>query len=200
MSTTDVEICSRSLAELGDEPILSLDDPSKRARFCKQLYPNVRDEVLCDAPWNCATKRVALALSVTPPAWGFTNRFQLPSDYLNFVSIEHPLTPWRREEDSILSHDSEMNLVYVFRLVDVSRMDPLLQDALVMKLAAALVGPLSRDASRRTQLEALYQERLSKAQIRDAKEAPVEQLISSTWINAHLGANDEFFRGIEHVP
>ena len=41
-----VSVCNRALSKIGDEiQIASLDDSSKPARYCKILYPEVRDMV-----------------------------------------------------------------------------------------------------------------------------------------------------------
>ena len=59
--TTAVTICSNALLELGADPINSLEEGTKFARLCANLYPSLRDDVLRAHYWKCATKRVTLS-------------------------------------------------------------------------------------------------------------------------------------------
>ena len=66
--TSMVSICNRALSKIGDEiTILSVDDATKPARYCKILYPETRDMVLRSYPWRFALKRYRLAPSAEPP-------------------------------------------------------------------------------------------------------------------------------------
>ena len=75
-----VDICSNALRKIGVAPITALTDDSDAARLCNALWPEQRDTVLRDHPWNFAQRRAALALLVTAPTWKYSNAFQLPND------------------------------------------------------------------------------------------------------------------------
>lgn len=57
--TSIVSVCNRALSKIGDELIImSLDDETKPARYCKALYDDTRDFVLRSYPWRFALKRL----------------------------------------------------------------------------------------------------------------------------------------------
>ena len=63
MAASDVNICSRSLQELGEEPISALTDNNKRAEKCNLIYSSVRDNLLSMHPWKFALRRVQRELN-----------------------------------------------------------------------------------------------------------------------------------------
>ena len=83
-----VDICNIALRKLGASTIMSLDDESEEARLCKLLFPFVRDCELRKYFWSFAIKRVLLPASVEVPAFGYTTKYNLPSDFLRLVPSE----------------------------------------------------------------------------------------------------------------
>lgn len=197
MAVDEVGICNMALVLVGEERINALTEDNKPARFCNEHYPNIRDEVLREGSWNVATRRAALSIDSTKPVYEFTNAFQLPTDYLRLIKKENPRLPHRIEEDKLLSDEGSMNIKYVFRLTDVSRMDPLLQKAIATKLGAELAIPIAQNLNLHQTLSALYTERIAEARLQDSMEGPLEVIESTAWADARLsGVGDPTFRRI----
>ena len=72
---------------LGGAPFSSFDEPKPHVRIAANLYPGVRDDVLRKHSWNCCTARVILAPLTTPPAFDFTQQFQLPGDWIRTLQV-----------------------------------------------------------------------------------------------------------------
>ena len=62
MGTTAEAICNTALTMLGEEPILTLSEDNKPARFCNANYDNQRKMVLRAGRGNAATSRATAAL------------------------------------------------------------------------------------------------------------------------------------------
>jgi hypothetical protein len=186
MAVDEVGIGNMALTLIGEEPITSFDEDSKPARFVKQHYENVRDFVLRQHCWSCATRRATLALSAVAPEWGFANAYQLPTGYLRLVEIECNKSEYAIEEDKLLSDGSPMRIVYIFRLTDVAKMDPLLQQAIAAMLAAELSIAIVQNRDLMRMLFQLYKDKVEEAKTVDVVEGPIETAEMSTWLEARL--------------
>lgn len=88
MQISTVDICNMALANIGQNPIQSLEGPSLAQRTCKLRFDEARLEALRGALWNFASLwRVGVRLDVTPkPPWRFA--FQYPPDALKVFEIQ----------------------------------------------------------------------------------------------------------------
>lgn len=78
---SQISICNTALGRIGiSELIEDIEDPNTRARACKNLYDNVRDQVLEDFPWDFAQTVVALAQISDEYSLGYKYRYGLPAD------------------------------------------------------------------------------------------------------------------------
>ena len=58
---TKLEIANNALAALGQEPLETIEDVSREARFVRAFWGPLRDEILRRHPWNFAIRRIILA-------------------------------------------------------------------------------------------------------------------------------------------
>ena len=184
MAINEVGIGNMALTHIGAEPVLSFTENSKTARFLCHNYENARDQVLRMHPWGCASKRASLNRLLEPPAWGYTFQFQLPEDWIRNIQIEDNKDDFAIEGDRIFYDFETLNLRYVFRLIDVKKMDTLLQQSIALLLAAkgAVVITGNRELAR--DLAAQFREMLNLAQQVDAVEGPIEVVAIDDWIMA----------------
>jgi hypothetical protein len=63
MATSAEAICNEALQELGEQPITSLSDTTKRAEACNLIYASERDRLLKSHPWKFALRRVKTSLN-----------------------------------------------------------------------------------------------------------------------------------------
>lgn len=170
MATTNVEIVNDALARLGVSPINALSDTTKQAQFANRFYNQTLDEVLASRQWPFATKRVTLtAITPKPTAeWGFG--YNLPSDYLRLIQINNDEIAtikhkFALEGTKLMTDDSAVTIVYVARETAVSIYSPLFCEALSIKLASKLCGPLTGSKEMAVEFLKLYEQTFNVPEI-----------------------------------
>lgn len=150
-----IDICNLGLSNLGDEAnIASFTEGSAQAEHCKRFYPIARDAVLEKHTWNCATRRVALALlAVTPPAsWLYV--YQRPTTALRVIAV----LPEGVSEDSdsedftqeiladgtqvIYTNTENATVRYIALVTDTTKYAPWMVIAIARLLSSFLAGPI----------------------------------------------------------
>jgi len=168
--TSVVEICNIGLTNLGDQKISSLTDNNERARLCNLRYEDTRDAVLRSYPWTCAVTRAKLARSSTNPVWGFSYRYQLPSDCLRVLD----LYDWDDEhyiENGFIVTDSEQAWIkYIKRIEDPNEFDSLLIHAIGLRLAMEIAESLTGRPELRNNMLGKYNTVLAEARSADSSE------------------------------
>ena len=185
---TEVSICSNALRRLGDDPITSLTDDTERARLCNSFYADTRDAVLRLHPWNFAITRASLAKLATAPAYGFANQFSLPTnpyclrvlgmEYEDYIfKIENVATHGR----VLLTDEATANILYVARITDTNLFDAMFVDVLTQKLAVDLAYPVTNSTTLQTQMQKVFEKKLSEARSIDGQEGFIDDLVSDTF-------------------
>lgn len=185
---TDVEICSKALILVGDSPIASLTEQTKRASICNNLYPLAKRSLLRQHVWNCAVKRVVLAPLSGAPAYGWSNWFAKPGDWLRLIDVgDLGADDYEFEGNRILANQTSLQLRYV---ADVSEgmWDALLTDVMIKSMAADLAYPITKSTSLMQAKQQDYQVALRMAKAIDGQENPPEQFGDSPFIAARGGA------------
>jgi hypothetical protein len=191
---SETGIVNRGLIALGESPITSLDDPVKAARLAKAIWPELRDAVLREHPWNGAIKRTALAALATTPAFEWAFEYAWPADALRILAVNEEdfaaKVGWTIEGRLILTDwDAPLNVRYVFQQTDANTYDPMLRAALSARLAMELAMPLTQDRGKRADAEAAYQAALDAARAVDGLEEEVtEDDSDSEWVGARYRA------------
>jgi len=159
---TAVDLCNRALTAVGDAGVvtsISPPDNTKQAILCQRFYPQAVNEVLQLHPWGCATTRVTLTevIGGGNDAWKYC--YEIPAGMLAAIEMLPPgapddyrdqdglKVPFRFERDAdgvvrIYSNLENAILRYTVYETDPNKFDPLLQEGIVQRLAAKLVGPL----------------------------------------------------------
>lgn len=148
---TKTDIANTALAYLGEMQISDINDPSsKPARACKQFMDDTIHEVLRTHRWSCALALSDLTEAGDTPLFGFKKAFILPNDRLLVLEVNGIATgPTQQYYDIqgnlLLSNWDTCKIRYVKR-IDVPAMDPLLANAIALKLASKVCIPLSLNA------------------------------------------------------
>lgn len=197
MATSVVSICNQALYLLGEEAITSLGDGTKPALLCSALWPEVRDAVLADHPWNSALVRVELARDASTPEYEYDYQYVLPTDpwCLRVVSTDLDkytnrdggrAYPWKIEGRLLLTNATAIFVLYIARITDVTQYTHQLSRAMAAKLASELAFPITRNPGIVGGLEEQYLQKLSDAKAVDAQEgSPVVFEANVLW-NARL--------------
>lgn len=196
MAESDIAICNRALDMCDADAILSFDDQTKNAQRLKRSFVPVRRAVIRAYPWNCVTRRAALAASAEAPAWGFARQFALPEGpsparCLNVRSVEGEIegtaSPYKIEGRFIVSDDAApLNILYLADITDPTRYDPLLDDAIAYRLAAELCYPLTGSRTAAADMRTAYRDVLKEARRVDAQEGTPEEILASLWTDSRL--------------
>ena len=184
--TSIVALCNRALSKIGDElVILSLDDGTKSARYCKALYADTRDFVLRSYPWRFALKRYALAPLKDKPLYGYEYQFGLPADCLRVWRTEEE-EPYQVEEQTILYNRPMLRFVGITRIDDATLFDPMFVEALALKLAAELAVPLTASVALKEVLNKEYHAFVQQAKTASAMEGAQDAYTQRGWLEARL--------------
>jgi hypothetical protein len=194
----ETDIINAGLILLGELPIVSTSDNRKAARLSGSRYPQIRDAVLRAHPWNCATKRATESAAASPaPAWGWTNAFNMPADFLRLIRLRDHRQDYAYENKQILVDTASVQFAYVYRLTDVNKMDALLRESIASRLAAVLALPLAKSGTLRRELWKGYDDTLAEARTINAQENPTQEFMADEWDNARFIGVAGPFRPIE---
>jgi hypothetical protein len=197
MATDSLEICNSALTIVGTRKISALSDPSPEGRECNANYDICRKAVLRDHPWNFAIKRVILSTpDATPPAFGFSNRFPLPNDFLRvhqlFDSSGNGFAggDYVIESGFLLTDESILWLKYVWNITTTTLFDPLFDNALAANIAAKIAYKLVGSEQRAIDCQKAYMDAITKAKYTDSIEDPSPKIDEDEWLRARMGRGD----------
>ncbi len=180
---TEVEICSAALILLGEAPIASLAENSKRATQAANLWPTARRDLLRLHMWNCALKRVVLSPLSDAPAFGYSHWFTKPGDWLRLVQCgERGEIDYVFEGNRILCNTTLLKVVYVAD-VDATQWDALLTDLAIKRMARDLAYPITRSATLKQEAAQEYELAKRSSMTIDGQENPPEQWGDSPFID-----------------
>lgn len=82
---TKIQIWNMALDLLVEQPLSSVDDNTATAKLLARNYEQQRDYLMERYLWKFALTRTLLSADSTPPDWGFSYRYLLPTDALRFI-------------------------------------------------------------------------------------------------------------------
>lgn len=177
---SEVSICTAALQLLGDAPISSLTDGTKRANLVNNTWSIIRDDVLRSHPWNCLVTRVALSPLAAEPVSGWDYQFTKPGNCLRILNVtdaDDEDVAYEFEGNRILA-DSDTIYVHFLELKDVSEWDGNLVNVMVRRMQLELAYPVTKSTSLRAELAEEYHRKgtgvLARAKAVDGQENPPE--------------------------
>lgn len=179
-------ICNSALAKIGAARITGLEEASKNASLCAELYDKCRDDLLRAHSWNFAMARAKLARLSEAPDFGPAHAYALPADWIRCVSAHaspdgRSTLAYRIEGSSLLSDADDVYLRYVRRVEDANRMTADFREALACLLARELAVPIAQSNSLEEKLEARFRTRLRRARTTDGLEDTSEPMPLGAW-------------------
>lgn len=174
MTATKVSICNAALRMIGERVIASFDEETPTAQHCRDIYDQTRLSLLRDHPWSCAKKRAILSPVSTYPVFGYAHAFPLPKDYV--LVIDTGTECYEIENRYILANTNQINLIYVFDNDNEATWDPMLVEALSLKLAAKMCKPITGSDAAGETAEAKYQQLVKRARTINAQERPSQDI------------------------
>ena len=179
-------ICNSALAKIGAARITALEEDSKNANLCAELYERCRDDLLRAHSWNFAAARAKLAREAETPVFGFAYAYALPADWMRCVDAYGDESGscrivYRVEGDCLLSDAEDVYLRYVRRVADANLMPADFREALACLLARELAVPIAQSNTLEEKLEARFRTRLRRARTTDGLEDQLEPLPLGAW-------------------
>ena len=175
-----------------------MSESTRSAVLANTIFETLRDEVLRSHPWNFAIKRVILSPNSTTPEFDWLYTFDLPSDLLRVWEVYTDDIEYAIEADRVMvSNETEMDVVYIYRNTDPSQWDTMFAEALAWRLAMDLSYALTQSISLGQECERKYKEQMALARSVDGTEGVLRRLIADDWTTSRLQGQDEW-RGIEY--
>jgi hypothetical protein len=199
MATSETDVANSALILLGADRINSLEEDSKEARVMKELFPNIRDQLLRAHPWNFAINTIQLAEIATAPPASFSKRFQIPSNVLrvlrvhdgtvgdtNFHESRVAIFPWERKKQEIWTDLSPTYADVIERIETVAHWDANFAEVVAMLLAAKSAYAIVQSITLAQQLFGAYQGFLALARSYDGQEGSTMQVTASDFLDARF--------------
>lgn len=196
-----VDICNLALSYLAEDFVSNIDTPpagDDTAALCKLHYPKVRRALLRSHPWNFAIKRAALAADAAAPTFGFTTKYQLPGDFIRYLSKHDALgnrtliepiegVDYQLEDGYILTGDTAdgaLRIRYIYDHELVSAWDDLFIDLISVKLALSLARNFKSAPRSIDDLNSRLRELQAEAKAIDGQERPPIRVQRSKFLAA----------------
>lgn len=180
----ETDVANKALIEMGEVgQITALTDDDERARTLRATFGISRRAVLRSHFWNFALKRASLAKDSTAPAFDISNRYRLPSDFLNLVRMYPRENTWKREGDYLLSdYGPPLRFIYVRDEDNLGVWDAMATDVFSIRLAMDACLAITGSRELKSDLTRLYRQRLAEARHMDAMEGSnTEELDIDVW-------------------
>ena len=153
-----IDICNMALAQLGQEPIASLEQEDERARRCHLFYDPVRQEVLRTHHWAFACGQMPLAVLSSPQQAGEPYTYAYPQDCLFLRKVYESRNPSRPvpfkevyrqdiQARTIQCAVSQAQAEYTRDVRDELLFDPAFVKAFSLALATDLAQTLTADTA-----------------------------------------------------
>ncbi len=180
-----ISICSNALQLLGDDPIASFTENTKRARLCANLWPQTRDWLFRQHTWTCLRRTVVLPAEATAYSTDWDYSYVLPGDWVRTVQVGErgERTDFEQQGRRILTDRATLPLVYIAAIEDPAQWDDALVDVASAEMAARLAYPVTQSASlaQAKRQEANYALRVAKAI--SGQDSPPEEWADEPFIN-----------------
>lgn len=189
---SQVEIANAALQKLGSAAITSFDDVIKQARESSRCYDRLRLKLLRDHNWRFAIKRAQLPALSDEPLFGYSNQYQLPSDFVKLAPVDalsNRLTrDWQVEGRRILTNDdAPLNIRYIYDVQDPNEMDAIFRDLLAVDMAFEMCEPLTQSNQKKQALREDRKDLMNQAKRANAWETTPVGSPPGSWVTARYG-------------
>jgi len=146
------ELCNLALLTVGDKALTDYNEDNYKGSVVRTFYPIVKERVLREHAWNCATKRQKLAQLTSDPAFGYDFAYQLPTDCIRAIQLNDPAYSFHIEGDRLVTDTSPAYLMYIAD-VEVAKLDPHVTRCIQYQLASELANTLAQNIKMSQALE-----------------------------------------------
>ena len=157
MATDKIKIFNLTVGKIGDTFISDPDGDEKGAEVCKNHYDEIRTATLEDHDWKFASKRVALALNVTDPVFGYDYSYVKPNDCITVRELSDSTYDWVEEAGNIFTDMEDALARYTYDCKDTTKFAPSFIQCFATLLAVQVVSTLKpKDLNKKDMLMKEY--------------------------------------------
>ena len=185
-------IANRALSKLGETRVSNVDtDNNKPAKVIRFMYDIVRDAELAAFPWNFAIQRAQIAVDATAPAWGYNNRYVLPTDFLALLEIRgNP--EYRIEAGYILTNEgAPIYIRYISRVENTGLFDALFVEAFATKMALEGCEEITQSNTKKEALFRDYELTIKRAYASNSIQSQPQELEDDEWLLSREHVSDD---------
>ncbi len=181
--------------------ISALDEGTKLANACDEIYAECRDYVLRQHVWNFAIERAKLAQISTTPTFEWDHAYRFPADFIRLVSVHEDSDgrdrpQFKIEGGKVMSDADALYMKYVARITDPNRMTPDFRQCLSRRMAIFLATSVTNSATLSQRMEQIFwDEDLPRAKSADSISDGEDYLPESMWVAARLGNDRDYEPG-----
>lgn len=119
-----------------------------------------------------------------PPAFGYSMKFLLPTDYLRVFRLEFSDMEYKIEGGYLLCNESSVRMLYIAKITDVTKFEPMFDHLLSVMLAHEMSYSLVQSVTLKNELAREVQILLRDVRSADAQEGSPENFEFNTWTEA----------------
>lgn len=181
------DIANQALGRLQSKLISNITESSSIANYCKLFIGQAIEDVFNEEDWVSTIKRQTLDQLTETPEFGYSYAYQMPGDFLRIVEgggIESLGVDYSIEGDKLLTDEDEVELAYVARPEDPTKIAPHLRKAITTRLAYLLCIPLTSNETLAARVASEYNESIINARSAEGKrkkENTVADDLGFTW-------------------
>jgi hypothetical protein len=186
MATSNTDLVNTGLVLLGARPIADLDTGTDDITLtCRTLFPQARDWVLAEHPWNSCIKFVALSRTATVSNTFYNYQYLYPADAVRVLLPSTDTYKWEvgvaDGQRVIWSDYDSLSVRYIFKNTNVNQYSPGLSWAISCYIAAVVAQSLTQHRGKAQDRMLFYQQTvLPKAKAMDGQEQFPAEFISTT--------------------
>lgn len=155
---TSTEICNFALTRIGCGRIADFTDDTDTSLpviQCRMHFEQTAKALMRSHFWRFAKKRVQLSQHTDTPAFQWSYKYALPSDFLRMISVytgSELITgrskySWELEGNWLMTDDSTCYIRYIAWISDTGAWDPLFIEVMTLMLARKLCVALTQDVA-----------------------------------------------------
>lgn len=189
-------IANRTLSKLGHSRVSNVDTENiEAAKVIRYMWDSVRDSLLELYPWNFATARTQLAKLSDAPAWGYSNKYLLPTDFLTLLTLSDSSTlssntnpDYRIEIDDgqrviVTDASSPIYLIYTSRVEDTGIYPALFVEAFATRMAYEGCEQITQSNTKKQIFSQEFDKIIQDAYRADAIQNPPDPLPDDSWVD-----------------
>ncbi len=181
------DIANQALGRLQSKLINRIDEGGTPANYCQLYLGEAIEDVYNEEDWVSAIKRMILTQLTEVPEFGYDHAYQMPVDFLRLVEgggIESQGEDYSIEGNQLLTDADEVEIAYVARPEEPTKIAPHLKKAISTRLAFLLCIPLASSEETTSRVAAEYNDSIRAARSAEGKrkkETTVADDLGFTW-------------------